>query len=336
MQKVTMQNIADALGISRITVWKALTNRPGISEKLRQQVMAKAEEMGYAPVAHAAVKPKTQHTFSIVVSRPESSAFWMQIIHHVAKELALHDINLMYTYMPTAFRPGYELPSSLETEAVDGFIVLNIYDESLLHMLADSPQPKVFLDTIPSLPAAGLKGDLMIIEGRSSVREITLRLLDGGWRRLGFVGDVNYAQTNLDRYQGFLDAHAARGLKPDAGCLLTGPLGVRTHGEEIYSFLDGLEALPQGVVCASDYVAHFVARYVEEHKDRAPAGFVVTGYDDSDEYGNIAGRITSVGVQTAFLGSRLARQALFLSDYPSATHEVSYVDAEVIFRGALQ
>ena len=107
MQKVTMQNIADALGISRITVWKALTNRPGISEKLRQQVMAKAEEMGYAPVAHAAVKPKTQHTFSIVVSRPESSAFWMQIIHHVAKELALQDINLMYTYMPTAFRPGY-------------------------------------------------------------------------------------------------------------------------------------------------------------------------------------------------------------------------------------
>ena len=111
---------------------------------------------------------------------------------------------------------------------------------------------------------------------------------------------------------------------------------MRTHGEEIYSFLDGLEALPQGVVCASDYVAHFVARYVEEHKDRAPAGFVVTGYDDSDEYGNIAGRITSVGVQTAFRGSRLARQALFLSDYPSATHEVSYVDAEVIFRGALQ
>ena len=57
MSKPTMQDLAEALGVSRITVWKALTNRPGISEKLRQQVMAKAEEMGYAPVAHAAAWP---------------------------------------------------------------------------------------------------------------------------------------------------------------------------------------------------------------------------------------------------------------------------------------
>ena len=47
MSKVTMQSIADALNVSRITIWKALTNRPGISEKLRQEVLAKAEEMGY-------------------------------------------------------------------------------------------------------------------------------------------------------------------------------------------------------------------------------------------------------------------------------------------------
>ena len=29
MSKPTMQDIADALSVSRITVWKALSNRPG-------------------------------------------------------------------------------------------------------------------------------------------------------------------------------------------------------------------------------------------------------------------------------------------------------------------
>ncbi len=335
MQKVTMQNIADALGISRITVWKALTNRPGISEKLRQQVMAKAEEMGYAPVAHAAVKPKTQHTFSIVVSRPESSAFWMQIIHHVAKELALHDINLMYTYMPTAFRTGYELPSSLETEAVDGFIVLNIYDESLLHMLADSPQPKVFLDTIPSLPAAGLKGDLMIIEGRSSVREITLRLLDGGWRRLGFVGDVNYAQTNLDRYRGFLDAHAVRGVAVDPALCMTGALGLRSHYEEIARFLSGLPQLPDAFVCPSDFIAHYIQQYLAGRSVPAGRMPLLTGFDNNAEYTNVAGQITTVDVDTSALGKRLARQLMYRADYPQAPFETTYFTAHILYRGAL-
>ena len=30
MSKPTMQDIADALSVSRITVWKALSNRPGV------------------------------------------------------------------------------------------------------------------------------------------------------------------------------------------------------------------------------------------------------------------------------------------------------------------
>ena len=332
MAKKNFQAFADSLGVSRITVWKALNNRPGVSAGLREHILQAAAERGIIE-GEGLEKPR-KRMISVAVSRPDSSQFWLQIIHHIAKELSLYDIDLMYTYLPSSVKEHYALPASLRE--VSAFIVLNVYDAGMLRLLAALPQPKVFLDTVPSLPFEALNGNLLLLEGRRAVGKITGRLLDSGRSRLGFIGDALYAQTNLDRYQGFLDAHAARGLKPDAGCLLTGPLGVRTHGEEIYSFLDGLEALPQGVVCASDYVAHFVARDVEEHKDRAPAGFVVTGYDDSDEYGNIAGRITSVGVQTAFLGSRLARQALFLSDYPSATHEVSYVDAEVIFRGALQ
>ena len=38
MSKVTMQDIADAVSLSRITVWKALSNRPGVSEELRRQI----------------------------------------------------------------------------------------------------------------------------------------------------------------------------------------------------------------------------------------------------------------------------------------------------------
>ena len=48
MKKVTLQEIANSLGISRTTVWKVFSGPEGVSDSLRTQVIAKAQELGYA------------------------------------------------------------------------------------------------------------------------------------------------------------------------------------------------------------------------------------------------------------------------------------------------
>lgn len=334
MPKVTMQDLADAVGVSRITVWKVLTGRPGVSESVRDAVHRKALEIGYL-AEHSAAVPARERTFSVVVSRPESSIFWMQIIHHIAKELALHGINMMYTYMPTHYKEGYTLPASLSPENVDGFLVLNVSDERLLRLLAEQPVPKIFLDSVPTLPPAALQGDLVLLEGRARVREITARLLRTGRTRLGFVGDVNYAQTNFDRYQGFLDAHEAAGVVPDKRLSLTGALGLHSHYEQISRFLDGLAELPDGFVCASDFIANFICRYLQESGRRLPPNFLLTGFDNSTEYPLVAEKITTVNVETSTLGKRLARMLIFRADYPTSPYEVAYISTTIIYRGPL-
>ena len=336
MSKVTMQDLADALQVSRITVWKALTNRPGVSDKLRRTVQDKAAEMGYVQTDHPSLRGKSGYTFSAVVSRPESSVFWMQIIHHFAKELAAHGISLMYTYMPTSYQPGYELPASLDGERVDGFVVLNVYSREMLSLLAQSPLPKVFLDSLPSLPGSALGGDLVMLEGRACIREITGRLLDRGYRRLGFVGDVNYATTNRDRYQGFVDAHGERGLAPEEALCMKGPIGLRSHYEEISHFLDGLPALPDAFVCPSDFIAHYIQRYLTERGVPEDAAPILTGFDNNTEYANVAGKITTVDVDTAALGKRLARQLIYRADFPHAPLETTYVAGKTLYQEPLK
>ena len=181
MLKSTMQDLADAVGVSRITVWKALNDREGVSPRTKKRIQQKAAEMGLTdteiqmektPEKETGRDEAEERTFSVVVSRPESSAFWMQIIHHIAKELARSRINLMYTYMPSFYSEGYTLPASVKN--VDGLTVLNIYDARLLHMLNELPLPKVFLDTVPGMHPPALHGDLVLIEGRTCIREITL------------------------------------------------------------------------------------------------------------------------------------------------------------------
>ena len=46
-KRVTIQDIADALGISRNTVSKAINNTEGLAESTREKILQKAIEMGY-------------------------------------------------------------------------------------------------------------------------------------------------------------------------------------------------------------------------------------------------------------------------------------------------
>ena len=337
MQKPTMQDLADRAGVSRITVWKVLNNRPGVSAAVRDKVCRAAIECG-VPLrdAPAPESVKKKRVFAVAVARPESSTFWMQIIHHLAQELSRFGAGLMYVYMPAAYQNGFALPAALSPEELAAFLVLNVYDATLLRMLSDNQLPKVFLDTVPALPANALHGDLVLLEGRARTREITKSLLASGRVHLGFVGDVNYSQTNFDRYKGFADAHREMGCPIDPAMSHTGHLGLRSHYEEISRFLDSLPSLPDGFVCASDFIASFVRRYFEETGRPVNERFLITGFDDSREYPNVSGQITTVNVATEELGKMLARKLMYRADYPAAPFEVSYVATQILYRGPLQ
>ncbi len=46
-KKVAMKDIAEAMNISIVSVSKALGGREGVSERLRAEIIQKAEELGY-------------------------------------------------------------------------------------------------------------------------------------------------------------------------------------------------------------------------------------------------------------------------------------------------
>ena len=335
MDKPIMQDIADALSISRISVWKALNDRTGVSEELREKVLDKARQIGYIDSPEKEANGKTvTRTIAAVVSRPESSTFWMQIIHQIAKELSTQRVNLMYVYMPVHYTEGDTLPDVLSDGSISGIIVLNVYSEQQLRMLAELSVPKVFLDSVPALSYEQLDGDIVLIESRSSVREITGHLLDSGNLVLGFIGDINYAQTNMDRYMGFADAYARRGLKVDETFSMTSRLHLDTHYQQIEGFLNSLKVMPDGFVCASDYIAHFIQRYFTENNIDA-SKIHLTGFDNNSEYANIANKITTVDVQTSSMGERLANKIMFAANHPNLPHEVSYVLTKAIYRQSL-
>ena len=336
MEKVTMKDIADALNISRVTVSKAFNNQAGVSDALRETIFDKARELGYtklpyqAQTGSQAPAAQEERTVALVVSRPESSFFWTGIIHRMAQELSEYNINLMYVYVPSTFTRDFVLPSVLFGSTLSGIAVVNVYDPVILGMVNDLPLPKVFLDTIPTLTDRKLNGDLLLIEGYRTEAEITESLILDGHKEIGFIGDINYAQTNKERYLGYRESMDRYKLpiRPEYCCIDS--MGVFSYEKEIYAYLDGLSQWPTSFVCVSDYVAHFVQQYLSDHQQKLPHPVVLTGFDNTDVYTNVSGRITTANVPTGLLGKRMALQLLFRTNHPDAPDELTFIKPSII------
>lgn len=337
MRKVTMQDIADMLNISRVTVWKVLNNQPGVSKKLRDRVLSAAKETGYFKPGEKITEQADQNseyinkTVSVVISRTEPTVFWINIIHALAKELDKYGINLMYNYLPPSYYEGYSLPEVLYNGTVGGIIIINVYDVKLLSMLNKLNLPKVFLDVASDFPIDTIAGDLIVLEGKRSVKIITEDIIKKGRTEIGFIGDIHYALTNKERFEGFLAAMEENHLEVQDKYCMTGKIGIHTYYEEISDFLDKLDKLPQAFVCVSDFVANFLMQYLIEHGYKVPEDIAISGYDGSTEYSMVSGKLTTVNVDTFHLGKRLAKQLLYRIENPKAPKEITYITSDIIW-----
>lgn len=334
MAKVTMQDIADAMHTSRVTVWKAFNNRDGVSQELRDQILLKAKEMGYSKYAaepQAAVSSR-HRIASLVVSRPETSVFWMNIVHQIAKELSKNDVDLIYTYLPTSYTEGYTLPVTLSDGTTSGCIILNVYDVQFTRMLNSLDIPKVFLDTVPAIPNWDIRGDLFLLEGKETVHHLVNDFIELGYTRFGFIGDINYAKTNALRYEGFLEAlHEHQMTLESKYCFISSQSDYH-YEEEVFDFLGGLARMPEVFICVNDYVAHVVNTYLTGHGILVPKDVIITGYDGTAEHDSHSNMSATVLVDTTSLGRRLARQLLFRLDqeHPANSREVVYIVSDII------
>ena len=128
---VSMQNIADELGVSKVTVSKAINGKEGVSGPLRQKILQTAADHGYVLPDYGQRKART---IAIIMSERfhsgDSGRFYMGMYEHINRELR------MRAYSSVMITPN---PETLEHDAetiekpgmFDGLIFLGILDKEV-------------------------------------------------------------------------------------------------------------------------------------------------------------------------------------------------------------
>ena len=150
-KKVTMQDIADMLNISKNSVSQALTGKPGVSEGTRLMVQKAADEIGYTYTnTKNSQKPDEEKGLNIALIASDYAfslkSFFGEIYLSVEKEVRARGWNLLIESIDQDSKDMLILPTLLSNHQIDGILILSHISTDYIAKIIDTGIPTVLID----------------------------------------------------------------------------------------------------------------------------------------------------------------------------------------------
>lgn len=308
---VTLKDIARDLGVSVITVSKALRDHSDISEETKARVLKRVKEMNYRPnlSARALVTGRTNLLGFVVPDLLHS--FFSEIVGGVSA--ALH--NTGYTLVTTSS----EQDPKLERQAVEQLIARRVdallvastqWTVEMFRRVEEAGIPYVLIDR----SFTGLGAHFVGVNDEEVGALATRHLAEVGCKRIAHIGGGEISSL-VGRKEGYKRALAKLGLVADPD-LIYNVDRVQELGDEAgYNATKKLleaNPRPDGIFCYNDATAYGAIAALLEAGLSVPEDVAVVGCGNLlyDKFLKIP--LTSVDQQTMSIGQRAGTLALQL------------------------
>lgn len=304
--RITLEDVANAAGVTPMTVSRVINNKGRVSEATRQRILQIAEELGYRPnrAARALVTNRTQLVAFVVpdITNPYFSAIF-QGVDDVLGEAGYNV--LVANTNETPYREQVVL-GQLENGTVDGLISCSsrLADDVLFPLLQRYPAVVSITRAVPRD-----LGSAVLSEYKHGFRSvIALQYLhDLGRRHIGAIGLTHYERfVNMDE---FWQAIRQRGLHlpPEryVTCPPTWQAGYEA-GRKLLTAQPDLDAIAAG----NDLIALGVMRAAAELGRRIPDDLAVIGADDILLASQVTPALTTYRIDSHAIGMMAAELLL--------------------------
>jgi LacI family transcriptional regulator len=338
--KVTIQDIADALNLSRNTVSKALNNHPQIPKMTRDKVIKKAIEMKYKHFAHM----ETSHfTHSIktgniaLLTRNDINAisFYSMTINGIEERLRAQGCNLILALVTPIDILNKTLPPNINKKNIDGIICIEIFDRVYIETVLDAEIPTVFIDTIPNTTFPGRRYSTILMDNIYSTYSLTKMLIANGHKEIGFIGDIHHCQSFYERWLGYERALRESGITNYADFSITlEDTNPYLSNDWMKNQLKSMKKIPTAFVCANDDIAITAIRNLKDLGFQIPDEIEVTGFDDIPNAEIIDPPLTTVHTFRHELGVRTVEFLFSRIEQPERHNETLYLETKVVKRSS--
>lgn len=269
---LTMKDIADELDITVMSVSKALSGKEGVSEDLRNRIIAKAEELGYKKTTPAKDNESTRNIGILVTERAlNASPSLMSIQQSLISQLSQVDYYGLTEIISDEAEHLVLEPKLVKDKKIDAFIVLGQMEDDYLKMLKTIKLPFVLMTFIFEDETDGS----IVCDNLYFGYTLTQYLFDKGYKSIGFIGNRLFSPTIMDRFLGYHKALIKNGVPLNEEFVIS---DVNEYGEEIGLFLP--DKLPEAFVCSDCRVAYKLIHQLEGMDYIIPDDYAVVAFDD--------------------------------------------------------
>jgi LacI family transcriptional regulator len=290
VRSVTLQDVAQAAGVSIATASRALAGKDRVSRNTVERIRAVAAELGYRvdPIARALREGSTRIIGMIVpvIGNP----FFAQLVDAVEAEV---------------HRAGFEL---LLADS-HGFVTeearrLMVFGERKVDGVAIVPSDRIAsLAALRALPpniavvqldrSAGVSAaDFVGVDNAHGIRLVVDHLVDRGVRTVAFAGSDDITSNGAERWDAFQREVARTGLEMVA--TTRGEFSIASGRAAAADLSGRRRPLPDAIVTGSDLIAIGLVAGLREAGVRVPDDVLVTGFDGTELSEIYAPSITTV------------------------------------------
>ncbi len=328
---VSLKDVAEKAGVSVATASRALADHPRISEATKERVRRAARELGYTPSAIARSLVKRETRTLGVVTTTVTDPYAAQVVRAVedAAEAAGYSLLLVASHgVPRREVAGIRM---LQERRVDGIIVISSRGSHLYDgLLGTLDVPVVLINgVLPHPTARSVRAD-----NRQGMRLATEYLIDLGYRRIAYIGGPRQGRSAQERWQGYMDALAEAGLRPDPDLVFPGE-GRAEDGRRALRAMWEKTPRPDAVVCYNDLTAMGVLAEAWRNEIRVPDDLAVIGFDNLPFSELTAPPLTTVTQPTEEMGHTAVALALHMrrgEAVDDVTYECILVERESVKR----
>ena len=340
IKRVTMQDIADACGLSRNTVSKVFNGRASVPQATRMLILQKAEELGYGLPGKGgdAFSSRIGGSIALLTNKlPRDAHFGTNMLSSMSDNMSRAGYTLRIFEVSADETRAKRLPPFFDRDKVAGIVAIELFDADYLDMVCGLGIPTISVDGPRTAISTLMNCDFISMENIASMIAVVQRLAGAGAKSIGFVGDREHCSSFYERWYAFGNGLQKGGLPLDESlCILAPDSAPYGDPEWLMRQVGRMPELPDAFVCANDYLGIQMMTALKRMGLSIPRDVMVTGFDGTSQSALVDPPLTTVKIPGDEIGLIAAKHLLNRIQKPGMPYGWTRIRTTPVWRGSIR
>lgn len=332
---VKLADIAEKVGVSTVTVSKALSGQKGVSEEMREKIKQLADELGYrSPSENKRQTTEKQYNIGVIIQEvylDKYDSFYLTMYQELNKRAVARGCFTLLESMSRESVLSNVMPLLVQEKKVDGLIVVGDMTQTYMeHLEAEAGIPVVCMDFYNDT----INLDTVISNSFYGTYALTNYLFQMGHKKIAYVGTVGTTNSITDRYLGYAKSLLEHHIEVRKDYVID-DRDTKTGRMDLDKYYQLPEDMPSAFVCNCDLAASYLIRKLRANGYRVPEDISVVGFDNYLFPGLCDIGITTYEVNIGEMARRVVHKIVRKIANENYTADVFIVDGHMVIKDSV-